>query len=115
VDPAERDRLLAGAAALVYPLLYPEPFGLVVIEAMACGTPVVAPRIGAVPELVEPGVGGYLAESVDGLAGLIPAALELDRERIRAQAIERFDFRRMVDDHERLYVRLADVAAPARP
>ena len=115
VEPAERDRLLAGAAALVYPLLYPEPFGLVVIEAMACGTPVVAPRIGAVPELVEPGVGGCLAESVDGLAALIPAALELDRERIRAQAIERFDFRRMVDDHERLYVRLADVAAPARP
>lgn len=115
VDPPERDRLLAGAGALIYPLLYPEPFGLVVIEAMACGTPVVAPRIGAVPELVEPGLGGCLAASQDGLAALIPEALKLDRRKIRTSAIERFDFRRMVDDHERLYTRLAAEAEPARP
>lgn len=107
VDPPERDRLLAGAAALLYPLLYPEPFGLVPVEAMVCGTPVLATSIGAVPELVEPGVTGYLAPSWEGLAALVPHALELDRRAIRARAVARFDYTRMVDAHELLYRRLA--------
>lgn len=107
VEPGERDRLIAGAAALLYPLRYPEPFGLVPVEAMACGTPVLAVGIGAVPELVEPGVTGYLADSWEGLVELIPRALGLDRAAIRARALERFDYRRMVDAHERLYLRLA--------
>lgn len=107
VEPPERDRLLAGAAALLYPLLYPEPFGLVVIEAMACGTPVLGVGIGAVPELVEPGVSGYLADSWEGLADLVPKALALNRRAIRNRAVERFDYRRMVDRHEVLYRRLA--------
>lgn len=108
VEPPERNRLLAGAAALLYPLLYPEPFGLVIIEAMACGTPVVAVGIGAVPELVEPGRTGYLADSWQGLTDLVPRALRLDRSAIRARAVEHFDYRRMVDCHEQLYRRLAD-------
>jgi glycosyltransferase involved in cell wall biosynthesis len=107
VAPPKRDQLLAGAAALVYPLLYHEPFGLVPVEAMACGTPVLATAIGAVPELVEPGLTGYLAASWEGLPDLVPGALELDRRRIRERAIERFDYRRMVDAHEALYLRLA--------
>jgi glycosyltransferase involved in cell wall biosynthesis len=107
VSSTERDQLLAGAAALVYPLLYQEPFGLVPIEAMACGTPVLATAVGAVPELVEPGLTGYLAGSWPELAELVPSALELDRRRIRERAVERFDFRRMVDEHEALYRRLA--------
>jgi glycosyltransferase involved in cell wall biosynthesis len=106
VDPPERDRLLAGAGALLYPLMYPEPFGLVPVEAMACGTPVVAVGIGAVPELVEPGRTGYLASSWDGLAELVPEALKLDRSSIRARAQARFDYKRMVDAHEALYERL---------
>ncbi len=106
VEPAERDRLLAGAAALVYPLLYGEPFGLVVVEAMACGTPVLGTRVGAVPELVEDGLTGYLADTWEELAALIPQALELDRAAIRARAVERFDYRRMVDQHEALYERV---------
>lgn len=110
VHAPERDRLLAGAAVLLYPLLYPEPFGLVVIEALACGTPVVATGVGAVPELVEPGVTGYLAESWTGLAELVPRALELDRRVIRARAAERFDYKTMVDRHEALYRRM--VSAP---
>lgn len=107
VDSSERDRLLSGAAALLYPLLYPEPFGLVPIEAMACGTPVLATSIGAVPELVEPGVTGYLAPSWEGLVDLVPRALQLDRRTIRERAVERFDSMRMVDAHEALYRRLA--------
>jgi glycosyltransferase involved in cell wall biosynthesis len=106
VDPPERDRLLAGAGALVYPLLYPEPFGLVPVEAMACGTPVLAVGIGAVPELVEPGVTGYLADSWEGLAEQLPKALELDRRAIRARTRERFDYTRMIDAHEALYERI---------
>jgi glycosyltransferase involved in cell wall biosynthesis len=107
VDPTQRDRLLAGAGALVYPLRYPEPVGLVVIESMACGTPVVAVGIGAVPEIVEPGRTGYLAGTWEELAAKVPDALLLDRAAIRARAVERFDFRRMVDQHEQLYLRLA--------
>jgi glycosyltransferase involved in cell wall biosynthesis len=108
VAAEDRNRLLSGADALLYPLLYPEPFGLVVIEAMACGTPVVATGIGAVPELVEPGRTGYLAPSWEGLPALVPRALELDRRTIRDRAIERYDYRRMVDQHEALYRRLAE-------
>jgi glycosyltransferase involved in cell wall biosynthesis len=106
VDTEERNRLLAGAAAILYPLLYPEPFGLVVIEAMACGTPVLGVGIGAVPELIEPGLTGYLAPSWQGLAALVPRALALDRRAVHNRAVERFDYRRMVDRHEALYRRL---------
>ena len=107
VDTTERNRLLAGASALLLPLHYPEPFGLVMIEAMACGTPVLATALGAVPEIVEPGVTGYHAPSAAALRDWIPAALGLDRARVRARAVERFDFARMVDEHEALYGRLA--------
>jgi len=106
VDPPERDRLLAGAAALLCPLLYPEPFGLVPVEAMACGTPVLGVGIGALPELVEPGLTGYLAPSWEGLVELVPRALNLDRRAIRHRAVERFDYKRMVSAHEELYGRL---------
>jgi glycosyltransferase involved in cell wall biosynthesis len=107
VDHERRNELLAGAAALLLPLAYPEPFGLVMIEAMACGTPVVATGIGAVPEIVEHGLTGCHAPSAQALAGCIPEALALDRARIRARAVERFDFKRMVGEHEALYERVA--------
>jgi glycosyltransferase involved in cell wall biosynthesis len=107
VTAAERNQLLADAAALLYPIAYPEPFGLVLVEAMACGTPVAAVRLGAVPELVEEGVTGYCADSADSLAAVVPAALELDRARVRAAAVARFDYRRMVEKYEALYRRVA--------
>jgi len=107
VGPRERNELLSGAAALVYPLLYPEPFGLVLVEAMACGTPVLALEVGAVPEIVEDGVTGCLAWDVESLAARLPAALALDRARVRRAAMERFDYRRMADGYEGAYRRLA--------
>jgi len=105
VDTQKRNNLLAGAAALLYPVLGAETFGLVMVEAMACGTPVVALEHGPVPEIVENGVTGYYARELESLAKRIPAALELNRARIRQEAIRRFDYRRMVDDYEALYRR----------
>jgi glycosyltransferase involved in cell wall biosynthesis len=112
VSVKERNLLLAGAAALLYPINASEPFGLVLIEAMACGTPVVAMGRGAVPEIVDIGVTGYLALDLESLASLIPAALELDRARVRETAVARFDYRRMVDDYQAVYQRLVDHEAP---
>jgi glycosyltransferase involved in cell wall biosynthesis len=108
VGTHERNRLLAGAVALLFPLVYPEPFGLVLLEAMACGTPVLATELGAAPEIVEQGVTGYTAPTWEGLADLVPAAAALDRERVRRVAAGRFDVERMIDAHEALYRRLVE-------
>jgi glycosyltransferase involved in cell wall biosynthesis len=102
----ERNRLLAGAIALLFPLTYPEPFGLVLLEAMACGTPVLATKLGAAPEVVEQGVTGYTAATWEELAELVPAAAALDRDRVRRVATERFGAERMIDAHEALYRRI---------
>jgi glycosyltransferase involved in cell wall biosynthesis len=107
VSPEERDLLLSGAAALLYPIQHPEPFGLVVVEALACGTPVLATALGAVPELVEPGVTGYLGTTAAELTALVGAALALDRGRVRERARARFDVRAMIGAHEALYARVA--------
>jgi glycosyltransferase involved in cell wall biosynthesis len=114
VDAPQRNRLLAGAAALLFPAVYPEPFGLVMIEAMACGTPVAATAIGAAPEIVEENVTGACAGSPDALPDAVRRALTLDRARIRARARERFDYRAMVDGYEALYATPAAAQPGAR-
>jgi len=106
IDAAGRNELLSGAAALVYPITYPEPFGLVMVEAMACGTPVVAFGVGAVPEIVEQGIGGCWVPAGASLGEAVQSAVQLDRRRVREAAVERFDYRRMVDAYERLYRQL---------
>jgi len=111
VDHGTRDTLLAGAAALLFPVTYPEPFGLVMVEAMACGTPVLATALGAVPEIVEDGLTGFTAASWETLADQVPEALALDRRAIRARAEERFDAGRMVENYEALYYRVTSGAA----
>jgi glycosyltransferase involved in cell wall biosynthesis len=105
MGPAARNELLADAAALVYPLTVSEPFGMVPIEAMACGTPVAALAAGAVPELVDVGVTGYHATDLESLVRLIPDVLALDRARVRETAARRFDYRRMTDEYEEVYER----------
>jgi glycosyltransferase involved in cell wall biosynthesis len=115
VGAAERNRLLVAAAALIYPIREPEPFGLVLIEAMACGTPVLACGLGAVPEIVENGVTGFYARDLQALAGLVPDVLALDRARVRREAVAHFDYRRMVDGYEAVYERLAAGAGGRAP
>jgi glycosyltransferase involved in cell wall biosynthesis len=103
---AAKADLLAGAAALVYPVDSPEPFGLVMIEAMLSGTPVAALGRGAVPELVEPGITGHHAPDLDTLADLLPEILRLDRRQVRARAEKRFAARRMAEEYVAAYERI---------
>jgi glycosyltransferase involved in cell wall biosynthesis len=107
VRPRERHQLLAGAAALLCSFQPAELFMSEPIEAMGCGTPVLGVENGALQELIEPGLTGYLAPSWEGIPALVPRALELNRRTIRQRAMERFDLRQMVDRHEALYRRLA--------
>jgi glycosyltransferase involved in cell wall biosynthesis len=106
LDFGAKTRLLARARALVYPVQEPEPFGLVLVEAMACGTPVAALRRGAVPELVAEGVGGCAFDDLDALVAGLPSVDALDRARVREHAVRCFDAETMVDGYERLYARL---------
>ena len=103
--------LLGGARALLYPVQADEPFGLVLAEAMACGTPVAALGRGAVPELVDDGVTGGIFPSVESLAAGLPRVLGLDRAQVRATAVARFGVDRMVDAHVDVYARLAAARA----
>ena len=102
----ERKRILSRAAALLHPLGFDEPFGLSVIEAMACGTPVVAYRRGALPETVDDGVTGMLVDGIDAAVEALPTALALDRARIAAVARQKFSADRMVDKYLAVYERL---------
>lgn len=103
VGHAQKNELLRHAAALLFPIQWDEPFGLVMIEAMACGTPVVAHRRGSVEEVVDDGITGYHASVIDALAELVPQALALDRRAVWEHARRRFGFRRMVDDYLAFY------------
>jgi len=94
---------LANAEALLFPIDWPEPFGLVMIEAMACGTPVIAYRAGSVPEVVEDGVTGFIVESEEEAVAAVSKLGRLDRRMIRARFEERFSARRMVREYENLY------------
>jgi glycosyltransferase involved in cell wall biosynthesis len=107
VGPAERAVVLGGAAALLHPLGFDEPFGLSVVEAMACGTPIVGYPRGALPETVDDGVTGFLVDGVDAAAAAVHKAVQLDRRHIFAVARRRFSADRMVDEYLRVYAALA--------
>jgi glycosyltransferase involved in cell wall biosynthesis len=106
VGHAEKVALLSGAQALLYPVQAGEPFGLVLAEAMACGTPVAALDRGAVREIVEHGITGGVFSSVDELVAGLPAVLALNRASVRARAVARFGLTRMIDAYEEMYARL---------
>ena len=105
-DLAAKVSLLGGARALLYPVQSSEPFGLVMAEAMACGTPVAALGKGAAVELVDDGVTGGIFDSLDALVDGLPRVLALDRNGVRGRAVERFGPDRMVDAHIEVYSRL---------
>jgi glycosyltransferase involved in cell wall biosynthesis len=106
VDEADKMRFLAGARALLFPIDWPEPFGLVMIEAIACGTPVIAFRRGSVPEIVEEGSTGFIVDGTEAAVAAVGRLDELSRPRIREAFRRRFLATRMAADHLRLYERL---------
>lgn len=106
VGSDRKTELLAGAEALINPIRWPEPFGLVMLEALACGTPVLAFPEGAAPEIVEHGRTGFLCRDEVDMARHVDLAAALDREACRASVATRFSNERMVDAHLELYERL---------
>ena len=101
-------KLYGGARALLYPIQSREPFGLVLAEAMACGTPVVALDRGAVREVVDEGVTGMIFDNLEQMANELPRVFDLDRRSVRERAVARFDAARMVDEYIAVYKRLAE-------
>ena len=103
IGDAEKADFLSGAIALIVPIDWPEPFGLVMIEAMACGTPVMAFNRGSVPEIIEDGVTGFVVEDETSAVGAVRKCVELSRGAIRKTFETRFTARRMAEDYLRLY------------
>jgi len=101
-------QLYGGARALLYPIQSREPFGLVLAEAMACGTPVAALDKGAVREVVDDGITGIVFEDLEQMANDLPRVFDLDRRRVRERAVARFGAERMVDEYLKVYSRLVE-------
>jgi glycosyltransferase involved in cell wall biosynthesis len=106
LDQADRDRLFADSYASLMPGSWPEPFGLVAIESLACGTPVVARRIGALPEIIRDGIDGFFGDDVTAMAFKIDRVADLDREAIREAVLKRFSVEQMTDRYEAVYEKL---------
>jgi glycosyltransferase involved in cell wall biosynthesis len=113
ISDREKPAFLSGARALLFPIDWPEPFGLVMIEAMACGCPVVAFRRGSVPEVVEEGVTGFIVDDVPGAVAACARLGELDRAAVRARFESRWTARRMAEDYLALYQKLIGARRPA--
>lgn len=103
VGPEERNKLLGGAYALLHPIFFAEPFGLSVVEAMACGTPVVAFNKGSMPELIENGKNGFIVENVEEAVIALGKIPKIDRQCCRDTVEEKFSVERMVDDYIKVY------------
>ncbi len=114
VGGQERQELLAGARALLFPVDWPEPFGLVMIEALACGTPVIAFRRGSVPEVLEDGVSGFIVDGLDAAVEAVGRLSELSRRRCRQVFEQRFTAERMAREYLTVYENLLGRAAPRR-
>jgi glycosyltransferase involved in cell wall biosynthesis len=108
-----KDDFLGNAYALLFPIDWPEPFGLVMIEALACGTPVIAWRNGSVPEVIDEGVTGFVVESVEEAAEAVRRVGWLDRATCRQVFEQRFDASRMAQDYVKIYRRLVHGRAEA--
>jgi glycosyltransferase involved in cell wall biosynthesis len=112
IGEADKGAFLGKARCLLFPIDWPEPFGLAMIEAMACGTPVVAFRCGSIPEVVDEGVTGYCVDDLDAAVAATARAAELDRRRCRERFERRFSAERMARDYLRLYGALVEGRDP---
>lgn len=108
INDSQKPAFLSGAKALLFAIDWPEPFGLVMIEAMACGCPVIAFRRGSVPEVMDEGITGFIVDNVEQAIAACGRLGELDRGRVRAQFDHRFTSRRMADDYVAIYQKLID-------
>jgi glycosyltransferase involved in cell wall biosynthesis len=112
INDREKSEFLSGAIALLVPIDWPEPFGLVMIEAMACGTPIIAFNRGSVPEIIDDGVTGFVVEDVNGAVGAVDRLGHLSRKKIRRRFEERFTARRMAQDYLAVYRSLSNAVSP---
>src|SRR5207248_8387727 len=112
ISDGEKSSFLSGAIALSAPIAWPEPFGLVMIEAMACGTPVIAYNRGSVPEIVEDGVTGFVVEDELSAISAVHRLSHISRETVRRRFEERFTAARMAKDYLAVYRGLANPVAP---
>jgi glycosyltransferase involved in cell wall biosynthesis len=103
INERQKSEFLSNARALLFPIDWPEPFGLIMIEAMACGTPVLAFRCGSVPEIIEDGVTGAIVETVDEAIARLPQVMALDRKKVRNRFEQRFSATRMAKDYVKVY------------
>ena len=115
INEHQKTEFLSNACGLLFPIDWPEPFGLVMIEAMACGTPVLAFAAGSVPEIVEDGLTGRIVSTVEDAISAVPGLLALDRRVIRARFEERFSAARMASDYVEIYRSLVTSEAVRLP
>jgi glycosyltransferase involved in cell wall biosynthesis len=113
INEAQKAGFLGNARALLFPIDWPEPFGLVMIEAMACGTPVIAFRCGSVPEVVAPGKSGFIVTSLKEAVEALDAVESLDRRKVREMFEKRFTVERMAQDYLAIYRGLPGVRTEA--
>ena len=114
INERQKAKFLGEASALIFPIDWPEPFGLVMIEAMACGTPVIAFRSGSTPEVVDDGVTGFLVDDVEAAAAAVTRVTKLSRAKVRARFDERFAIERVAEDYLNIYRALPGVRRVAR-
>jgi glycosyltransferase involved in cell wall biosynthesis len=111
IGDKDKKEFLANAYALLFPIDWPEPFGLVIIEAMACGTPIIAYRRGSVPELIQDGITGYIVDDIEGALQALRKIPAFDRRRCRRVFEERFSASRMAQDYLNVYRRVIKASA----
>ncbi len=112
IDEQQKADFLGNAAALLFPISWPEPFGLVMVEAMACATPVIAFRCGSVPEVIEDGLTGFVVGSYDEALVVIDRVGSIDRRGVRARFERRFSSRRMAEEYVRIYDAVIEARVP---
>jgi glycosyltransferase involved in cell wall biosynthesis len=112
IGDKDKSEFLSGAMVLLVPIDWPEPFGLVMIEAMACGTPVIAFNRGSAPEIVDDGVTGFVVEDINGAIGAVDRLGHLSREKVRKRFEQRFTARRMAQDYLSAYRGVMDAVTP---